>query len=70
LLFGLGLFAEYERDPDRFRDGYDRLLASVGLADATDLGRRFGIDVRDEAFWAASLDVLRRRMADYEALAG
>ena len=68
LLFGLGLFAEYERDPDRFRDGYDRLLASVGLADATDLGRRFGIDVRDEAFWAASLDVLRRRMADYESL--
>ncbi len=70
LLFGLGLFAEYERDPERFRDGYDRLLAAVGLADAADLGRRFGIDVHDEAFWTASLDVLRRRMADYERLAG
>jgi pepF/M3 family oligoendopeptidase len=69
LLFGLGLFAEYERDPDRFRDGYDRLLASVGLADAAELGRRFGIDVRDEAFWTASLDVLRKRMTDYEELA-
>jgi oligoendopeptidase F len=68
LLFGLGLFAEYERDPDRFRDGYDRLLASVGLADAAELGRRFGIDVHDEAFWTASLDVLRRRMDDYEQL--
>ncbi len=69
LLFGLGLFAEYERDPERFRDGYDRLLASVGLADAGALGHRFGIDVHDEAFWTASLDVLRRRMVDYEALA-
>jgi oligoendopeptidase F len=70
LLFGLGLFAEYERDPDRFRDGYDRLLASVGLADAAELGRRFGIDVHDEAFWTASLDVLRQRMDDYGQLAG
>jgi pepF/M3 family oligoendopeptidase len=69
LLFGLGLFAEYERDPERFRDGYDRLLASVGLADAAELGARFGIDVRDEGFWTASLDVLRRRMRDYEELA-
>jgi oligoendopeptidase F len=69
LLFGLGLFAEYERDPERFRDGYDRLLASVGLADAAQLGQRFGIDVHDEAFWTASLDVLRRRMDDYEELA-
>jgi len=69
LLFGLGLFAEYERDPERFRHGYDRLLASVGLADASELGQRFGIDVRDEAFWTASLDVLRARMHDYEQLA-
>jgi pepF/M3 family oligoendopeptidase len=70
LLFGLGLFAEYQRDPDRFRHSYDDLLSAVGLADAAALGTRFGLDVRDEAFWAASLDVLRGRMADYEELAG
>ena len=56
-------------DPERFRAGYDDLLAPAGMADAADLGRRFGIDVRDEAFWTASLDVLRGRIADYEALA-
>ena len=38
LLFGLGLFAEYQRDPERFRAGYDDLLATVGLADAAELG--------------------------------
>jgi pepF/M3 family oligoendopeptidase len=69
LLFGLGLFASFQRDPERFRAGYDDLLASAGIADAATLGARFGLDVRDEAFWTASLDVLRGRMADYEQLA-
>jgi oligoendopeptidase F len=69
LLFGLGLFAEFQHDPERFRAGYDDLLSSVGLADAAQLGARFGIDVRDSAFWAASLDVLRDRMDEYERLA-
>jgi oligoendopeptidase F len=36
---------------------------------AEELGRAFNIDVSDEAFWTASLDVLRARMVDYEALA-
>ncbi len=39
LLFGLGLFAEYQRDPERFRGGYDDLLSTVGLADAGDARR-------------------------------
>ena len=61
LLFGLGLYAEYQRDPDRFKAGYDDLLSAVGLADAATLGARFGIDVRSEGFWTASLDVVRAR---------
>jgi oligoendopeptidase F len=69
LLFGLGLFAEHRRDPERFAAGYDNMLSATGLADAADLGARFGIDVRDIAFWTASLDVVRDRIAAYEALA-
>jgi oligoendopeptidase F len=69
LLFGLGLFARYEQDPERFRDGYDDLLSACGMADAASLGARFGLDVRDGAFWAASLDVLRGRIVEYEQLA-
>jgi oligoendopeptidase F len=69
LLFGLGLHAQYRRDPERFRQGYDDLLGAVGLADASELGRRFGIEVRDVAFWTASLDQVRERMAGYHALA-
>jgi oligoendopeptidase F len=64
----LGLYARYRDDADAFRTGYDELLSTTGMADAAALGARFGIDVRDTGFWAASLDVLRGRIADYEAL--
>jgi oligoendopeptidase F len=36
---------------------------------AEELGAAFGLDVTDEAFWTASLDVLRSRIAEYERLA-
>jgi oligoendopeptidase F len=68
LLFGLGLYARFRQDPEAFRGGYDDLLATTGMADAAALGARFDIDVRDTAFWTASLDVLRGRMADFELL--
>jgi pepF/M3 family oligoendopeptidase len=69
LLFGIGLFARFEHDPERFRAGYDDLLASTGMADAASLAQRFGIDVRDEAFWGSSLDVLRGRIDELVAAA-
>lgn len=69
LLFGLGLYARFEEDPDRFRHGYDDLLSSTGLGQAADLAARFDIDVRDEGFWTASLDVIRGRIDEFCALA-
>jgi oligoendopeptidase F len=68
LLFGIGLYARYVDDPDRFRSGYDDLLSATGLGTAAELASRFGIDVADEGFWTASLDVLRGRIDDFESL--
>lgn len=68
LLFGIGLYARYLDDPDRFRSGYDDLLSTVGMADAVTLATRFGIDVRDGEFWTESLAVLGRHVDDYEIL--
>jgi oligoendopeptidase F len=62
LLFGLGLYARYREEPDRFRASYDDLLSACGLGSARELAARFGIDVADEGFWTASLDVIRRRI--------
>ena len=69
LLFGLGLYARVRDDPDRFRAGYDDLLSRAGMNTAEELGQAFGLDVTDEAFWTASLDVLRARMDEYRTLA-
>ena len=69
MLFGLGLFAKFEADPERFRAGYADALSRAGIESAESLGAMFGIDVTSEAFWTSSLDVCRARIAEYEALA-
>jgi pepF/M3 family oligoendopeptidase len=69
MLFGLGLFASYRQDPERFRSGYETLLSRAGMDSAEELGASFGLDVTDEAFWTASLDVIRERIRDYTELA-
>ena len=68
LLFGLGLYAAFRDDPERFRGGYDDLLGATGIDDAAPLAARFGIDIRDQAFWASSLAVITDRIAEAEAL--
>lgn len=68
LLFGLGLYARYEQDPDTFRAGYDELLSSTTLADAATLAARFGMDITTPDFWTESLNVVRRNVDDFERL--
>jgi oligoendopeptidase F len=70
LLFGIGLYAQYRKNPDSFRSGYDELLASTGMQSASDLAARFDIDIASEGFWGASLDVLRARINDFVNLVG
>jgi oligoendopeptidase F len=65
MLFGIGLYARYLDDPERFRDGYDALLSATGMADAAALAAQFGVDVHDGTFWAASLDVVRGHIDEH-----
>lgn len=69
LLFGLGLFAKFKDNPDRFRTGYSDLLSRAGMDTAEELGAAFGFDITDVGFWTASLDVIRRRISEYERIA-
>jgi oligoendopeptidase F len=70
LLFGLGLYARYQADPEGFKAVYDDLLSSTGLGDAVELAGRFGIDIRGVDFWRASLDVIRGDIDRFETLVG
>ncbi|CAN5523516.1 M3 family oligoendopeptidase [soil metagenome] len=69
LLFGLGLFAQYRQDPERFKAHYDDALSRAGMNSAEELAGVFGFDVTDQAFWTASLDVVRTRITSYNELA-
>jgi oligoendopeptidase F len=68
LLFGLGLYAQYQQSPHSFREGYDDLLSATGTADAATLAGRFGIDIRSRSFWDASLDIIRADVDRFERL--
>ena len=68
LLFGLGLYARYQKDAEGFKASYDDLLSSTGLADAATLAARFDIDLRMPDFWRSSLDIVRADIDRFEGL--
>ncbi len=70
LLFGLGLYAQYTKNPQEFKASYDDLLSSTGMFDAASLAGRFGFDIRSEDFWASSLDQIRARINEFVELVG
>ena len=65
LLFGLGLYARYQEQGSAFVAAYDELLSSTGEGTAADLAARFGIDLRQPAFWEGSLQVIENRIDRY-----
>jgi len=68
LLFGLGLYAIYDKDPEPFRARYDDLLSSTGMADAATLANQFGIDIMTGAFWEGSLRQIEKDVELFESL--
>ena len=68
LLFGLGLYARYKEDGEKFKSGYDELLSRTGLADAATLAQQFGINIRSVDFWRASFDIVRQDIELFEEL--
>ena len=68
LLFGLGLYAVYQERGKAFLPEYDALLRSTGEGTAADLAARFGLDIRQRAFWEGSLKVIENRIERYLVL--
>ena len=68
LLFGLGVFARYQRDGEAFLPEYDRLLRSTGSGNVREVAAGVGIDVTDVNFWRGSLKVLTDRIDEFERI--
>ena len=62
LLFATGLYAIYKQRGPSFVPDYENLLASTGEANAADLAKRFGIDIRKRKFWEDSLAIIGQRV--------
>jgi len=68
LLFATGLYAIYQQRGTAFIPEYTALLASTGLGTAAELANRFGIDIREKAFWSNSLNVISQRVERFKQL--
>jgi oligoendopeptidase F len=65
LLFGIGLYAQYQARGPAFVADYEQLLASTGQAAPAELAAQFGINLRAPEFWRDSLAVIERRVDRY-----
>ena len=67
-MLALGLYAQYEKNPQPFKAKYDDFLSKCGMSDAQTLGREFGFDLQSRAFWDDSLGVIRAQIDEFESL--
>ena len=65
LLFGKGVYAEYEKNPKGFRKKYDNLLAQTGKNNIEDVASMLDIDVQSVEFWKNSLAVIKEDIAQF-----
>jgi pepF/M3 family oligoendopeptidase len=68
LLFATGLYAIYQQRGPQFVEDYKKLLASTGEANAANLAKRFGIDIRTRKFWDDSLAIIGRQVDRFCAI--
>lgn len=67
LLFALGLYAQYQKDPENFIQKYDDVLRETGRNDITGVAAFAGIDINKEEFWQDSLDLIIAQIEEYLA---
>lgn len=67
-LFGLGLYAAYRREGERFVPRYRELLRATAQEQAAPLAARFGIDITQPDFWRSSLAIVAEQVRRYEEL--
>lgn len=68
LLFGLGIYAIYQKEGESFITRYKELLRSTGEGKVADLVKRFDIDIKSRDFWDASLKIIEERIEKYTQL--
>jgi pepF/M3 family oligoendopeptidase len=60
LLFGKGLYAQYQKDAKKFVKDYDKLLSLTGKEHAETVAKSMNIDITDQEFWINSLELIKK----------
>ncbi len=68
-LFGVGMFALYQKEGASFVPRYNQLLRSCGSMNVKEVASSVGIDVTDVGFWRGALDVYREQIREFVQLA-
>ncbi len=68
LLFGLGVFARYQKEGASFLPKYDAMLAACGSGTIAEVAASVGIDVRSVDYWRSALDVVRSEVDEFVSL--
>lgn len=68
LLFGLGVFAKYEKEGKDFLPKYHALLARCGSGKVADVAKSVGIDVRSADYWRSSLEIIKGQIDEFVSL--
>lgn len=68
LLFGVALYAQYEKQAEGFPERYRKLLALTGSASAVEVTRQAGFDIETVDFWRGGIEIVRRYVEIFETL--
>ena len=64
-LFARGLYAQYEKEGERFIPKYNKLLYTTPIATAEDVAMTAGIDLTDKDFWRGALEMIARQIDQF-----
>lgn len=64
-LFALGLYAQYEKEGEKFIPKYRKLLQATTTSSCEDVAKLADIDVTDVNFWRSSLKVVEERINNF-----
>lgn len=68
LLLAKGLYARYQTLGSSFSDIYEKLLSLTGKMSLEDVCLSVNIDLKDKAFWQASIDIFKEDIELYKQL--
>ncbi len=68
LLFGLGVYAQYQKQGKDFLTTYNQMLSMTGSHNVVHVAKHVGIDVRDVNYWRSALSVIQTEVDAFKAL--